>query len=312
MFPNLQWLVAAMVASILVLSGGFGLFAALRVIHEPLTHLPPSAGPLQTFAENTAPPVVAVPFRSRFPADAKPVVQVGGDLQALRLDRDDDAAEVEPPAPQPEDKAAAEAQPATPPDAEQPLAAADRPSKEGIDDSIAAAPAVAEPMPLEIIPTELTADEPTTTEEVPLLIPDPADVADPPKANTPSAAKTSVAKTSASRANAKAKPSRVAAKHDIKHAAQRVAAKVRRTRRPRVQPAAPAFASPPAFQASSLQGQPFQDRAFQDRAFQDRASQEQAIQSRTAAAKGRRSRTQAGTNAPMGGPFVSPTGVDPY
>ena len=105
MFPNVRWLFAAMLASIVVLSGGFGLFASLRVMHEPLTHLPPGAGPPQSFADNTdapATPTTVAPFQSRFPADSRPIVQVAADLHALRLDRDETSAPIEPPAAQQE------------------------------------------------------------------------------------------------------------------------------------------------------------------------------------------------------------------
>ncbi len=103
MFPNVRWLFAAMLASIVVLSGGFGLFASLRVMHEPLTHLPPGAGPPQSFADNTdvpAAPAIVAPFQSRFPADSRPIIQVAADLQALRLDRGETSAPIEPPAAQ--------------------------------------------------------------------------------------------------------------------------------------------------------------------------------------------------------------------
>jgi hypothetical protein len=54
MFPNVRLLIAAMLASVLVLICGFGVFAAFRVSHEPIAHLPVAVAPLQLVAENRA------------------------------------------------------------------------------------------------------------------------------------------------------------------------------------------------------------------------------------------------------------------
>ena len=56
MLPNVRLLIAAMLASILVLMGGFGVFAAFRVSHEPIAHLPVAMAPLQLAAETRAAP----------------------------------------------------------------------------------------------------------------------------------------------------------------------------------------------------------------------------------------------------------------
>ena len=68
MFPNIRLMIAAMVASIVALSCGFGVFAAFRVNHEPLVRLPPVTAPLQLIAGNSAAVAVAVaePFDRRF------------------------------------------------------------------------------------------------------------------------------------------------------------------------------------------------------------------------------------------------------
>ena len=68
MFPNIRLMIAAMVASIVALSCGFGVFAAFRVNHEPLVRLPPITAPLQLIAGNTASVAVAAaePFDRRF------------------------------------------------------------------------------------------------------------------------------------------------------------------------------------------------------------------------------------------------------
>ena len=52
MLPNVRLLIAAMLASVLVLICGFGVFAAFRVSRDPIAHLPVAAPPLQLVAEN--------------------------------------------------------------------------------------------------------------------------------------------------------------------------------------------------------------------------------------------------------------------
>src|SRR5271166_2177013 len=54
MLPNVRLLIAAMLASVLVLICGFGVFAAFRVSRDPIAHLPVAAPPLQLIAENRA------------------------------------------------------------------------------------------------------------------------------------------------------------------------------------------------------------------------------------------------------------------
>ncbi len=72
MFPNVRLMIAAMVASVVALSCGFGVFAAFRVNHEPLVRLPPAGAPLQLIGDNTITTasvlaVAAEPFDHRFP-----------------------------------------------------------------------------------------------------------------------------------------------------------------------------------------------------------------------------------------------------
>jgi hypothetical protein len=68
MFPNIRLMIVAMVASMVALSCGFGVFAAFRVNHEPLVRLPPVTAPLQLVAGNSATVTVAAvePFDRRF------------------------------------------------------------------------------------------------------------------------------------------------------------------------------------------------------------------------------------------------------
>jgi hypothetical protein len=60
MFPNVRLMIAAMAASVVVLSCGFAVFAAFRINHEPLSRLASGAAPLQLAADN--PPPAAVTF----------------------------------------------------------------------------------------------------------------------------------------------------------------------------------------------------------------------------------------------------------
>lgn len=66
MFPNVRLLIAAILASVVALSCGFGVFAAFRVNHEPFVRLPPATAPLQLIAAGTITPAVMV-------AEADPV-----------------------------------------------------------------------------------------------------------------------------------------------------------------------------------------------------------------------------------------------
>jgi hypothetical protein len=61
MLPSLRLLIAAMSATVVMLMCGFGVFAAFRVSHDPIAHLPAAVPPLQLFAEKEAAlsPVVA-------------------------------------------------------------------------------------------------------------------------------------------------------------------------------------------------------------------------------------------------------------
>jgi hypothetical protein len=52
MLPNVRLLIAAMLASVMVLICGFAIFAAFRVSREPIAHLPVAVAPLQMVAEN--------------------------------------------------------------------------------------------------------------------------------------------------------------------------------------------------------------------------------------------------------------------
>jgi hypothetical protein len=72
MFPNVRWLIAATLASVVALIFGFGMFAAVRISSEPLVRvIPVAAAPLPPLADGvTAQPLAfaAEPFDRRFPA----------------------------------------------------------------------------------------------------------------------------------------------------------------------------------------------------------------------------------------------------
>jgi hypothetical protein len=56
MFPNLRLLIGALAASVAALCCGFGVFAAFRVNHEPLSRLPAATAPLQLVINEAAAP----------------------------------------------------------------------------------------------------------------------------------------------------------------------------------------------------------------------------------------------------------------
>jgi hypothetical protein len=70
MFPNMRLFVGALLASVVTLCCGFGVFAAFRVNHEPLSRLPADTVALQLVANEAAgpPPAWQVPISSRFEA----------------------------------------------------------------------------------------------------------------------------------------------------------------------------------------------------------------------------------------------------
>ena len=96
MFPNVRLLIAAVVASVVALSCGFGLFAAFRVNHEPLSRLATGAAPLQLAAGNPMPsvalPAPADSFGDRFPLNQ--AAAASPETPPRQLEHDDS---VEPP-----------------------------------------------------------------------------------------------------------------------------------------------------------------------------------------------------------------------
>jgi hypothetical protein len=95
MFPNVRLLIAAVLASVVVLSCGFAVFAALRVNHEPLTRLPAESAALQLVASNPGPPAATLasgqPFGSVTQSIAAQIAGATARLKALDLDHRHDA-----------------------------------------------------------------------------------------------------------------------------------------------------------------------------------------------------------------------------
>jgi hypothetical protein len=66
MFPDVRLLIAALLTSVVALSGGFSVFAAFRVNREPLVALPAGTAPLQLVASPVAPAAWGAPFGASF------------------------------------------------------------------------------------------------------------------------------------------------------------------------------------------------------------------------------------------------------
>ncbi len=94
MFPDVRLMIAAMVASAVALMCGFGIYATLRVGHEPLVRLPPATAPLQLVADNSAKWSVAFapgePFDHRFQI-SEPPTAVAAIEAPHKPDRQDEA-----------------------------------------------------------------------------------------------------------------------------------------------------------------------------------------------------------------------------
>ena len=76
MFPNVRLMIAAMLASVVALVCGFGMFAVFRVSHEPLARSPAAAASLRLVADNAAYSSTSlassVPFDRRLQVGAQP------------------------------------------------------------------------------------------------------------------------------------------------------------------------------------------------------------------------------------------------
>jgi hypothetical protein len=91
MFPNVRVMVAAMLASVVVLVCGFGIFAAFRVSREPIAHPPAAALSLQLVGENAVTPAAAMATREAFEQHSQFAVASGPEdafAPATAVDRD--------------------------------------------------------------------------------------------------------------------------------------------------------------------------------------------------------------------------------
>jgi hypothetical protein len=132
MFPDIRLMIAAVLTSVVALSGGFGVFAALRINHEPLSRLPSATAPPQLVPDNVAGPAVI----SGGPSPAsEPQTATAFAEESVRESARNDGAEMpssDPPIAAPDavasvtdEKAQAAAQPADPPVTTSTEAAAD-------------------------------------------------------------------------------------------------------------------------------------------------------------------------------------------
>jgi hypothetical protein len=132
MFPDFRLMIAAVLTSVVALSGGFGVFAALRINHEPLSRLPSATAPLQLVPDDVAGPAV---ISGGPPPASEPQTVTAFAEESVRESARNDGGEMPssaPPIAAPEavasvadEKAQAAAQPADPPVTTSTEAAAD-------------------------------------------------------------------------------------------------------------------------------------------------------------------------------------------
>jgi hypothetical protein len=139
MFPNVRLMIAAMLASVVALVCGFGMFAVFRVSHEPFARSPAAAASLRLVADNAAYSSTglasSVPFDRRLQVGAQPSAAGTTDASEATGEREaemETATALEPSPAAPERSASetgeATEQPfaAVTPAGNQPLAGADR------------------------------------------------------------------------------------------------------------------------------------------------------------------------------------------
>jgi hypothetical protein len=84
MFPNVRLMIAAMLASVVALVCGFGMFAVFRVSHEPFARSPAATASLRLVADNAAYSSTGlasgVPFDRRLQVAAEPSVAATTDM----------------------------------------------------------------------------------------------------------------------------------------------------------------------------------------------------------------------------------------
>jgi hypothetical protein len=282
MFPNVRILIAAVVVSVVALSCGFAMFAALRVNHEPLSRLATGAAPLQLAAGNpissVAMPAPADSLGNRFPLNQADSAGASPEAPPRQPDHADSvepsSAVASTTATAPETGTAEPAQPA-------PVALAPAAAPDAKPDEVAVAPNEPPPAtpsePAPVVAAETAVTEPPAEQAVPAKPAAPTEQAsqEPNPDTKPDTATT-----------AAAEPPPPEAPHKAAHR-HRLAAKAQRARQARAiaQPASQPtgiggpFVPPPSRLAAKPQ------RARQARAIVQPVSQPSAI----------------------GGPFVPPT-----
>jgi hypothetical protein len=93
MIPSVRSMIVAMALTVIALSGGFGMFAAFRVNHDPLARLPAAATPMQLVANDPAPQALSFAseqsFGSRFELNEALIAIAAAGVSARSADHPD-------------------------------------------------------------------------------------------------------------------------------------------------------------------------------------------------------------------------------
>lgn len=105
MFPNVRLMIAAMLASVVALVCGFGMFAVFSVSHEPFARSPAATTSLRLVADNTAYSATGlasgVPFDRRLQVGAEPSAAVTTDMPEATGEREAETETATAPEPSP-------------------------------------------------------------------------------------------------------------------------------------------------------------------------------------------------------------------
>jgi hypothetical protein len=162
MIPSVRSMIVALVLAVIALSGGFGMFAAFRVNHDPLARLPAATTPMQLVTHDPAPQALSFAseqsFGSRFELNEALIAITTAALSARNSSGPD---AVEPPS------AVATASPAADDEPPQPAAAAPAPETAAIeppnDQAAPAETATETAQPESAVPTAATPAAPASS-----------------------------------------------------------------------------------------------------------------------------------------------------
>ena len=92
MFPNVRLMIVAVLASVVAIGCGLGMFAAFRVNHEPFVRVQNGSSPLQLLFDSAAPAAAvtettATPFSIRFQVIAPPTGGGAANMATAKLER---------------------------------------------------------------------------------------------------------------------------------------------------------------------------------------------------------------------------------